>query len=104
LGNFKAANNHFEEGLRISRRLAEADPANDQAQVDLAYSFAGLAKCEIAAKNHAVAKERLVQSISLMEKLEATGQLKHQPRWQVLLDENRDLLAECERQLANRND
>jgi serine/threonine protein kinase/tetratricopeptide (TPR) repeat protein len=100
LGNIPAAKKHFEQCLQISRRLADADPSNAQAQVDLAYSYTGLAKCEMAAKNHAAANERFAESIALLEKLEAAGQLQHRPLWLSLLSENRNLLADCERQLA----
>ncbi|MEX2139558.1 MAG: tetratricopeptide repeat protein [Pirellulales bacterium] len=94
------AKQHFEQGLAISRHLAEADPANAQAQVDLAYSYMSLAECEIAATNYLAAKDHVTRGISILANLDAAGHLKHQALWTSLLQEQRRVLAECERQLA----
>jgi tetratricopeptide (TPR) repeat protein len=94
------AKKHFEQGLAISRKLAQADSENSQAQVQLAYTYVGLAECEMATQNHAAAKALLSQSLAILTRLEANGQLEHQPQWAALLAENRNLLAECEKQLS----
>ena len=94
------ARQYYQHALEIRHRLAEADPTSALVQVDLGYLHTGLARCEMAAENYVGAKEELAQSIAILTKLEASGQLEHQARWQAFLSENRKLLDECEQKLA----
>jgi tetratricopeptide (TPR) repeat protein len=95
LGNFPGARIDFQKALKGFEQLAAADPANVQAQVEVATANGNCGAAEMEAKDFARAAPYFQRGLDILQDLETRGKLKDQPQSLNWLRQQQWYLAIC---------